>query len=48
MEEYLKYLNQSDKTVLKAIQILEAEESFPSAPENVKETANERTEETTA
>ena len=48
MEEYLKYLNQSDKTVLKAIQVLEAEESFPSAPENVKETANERTEETTA
>ena len=48
IEEYLKYLNQSDKTVLKAIQILEAEESFPSAPENVKETANERTEETTA
>lgn len=48
MEEYLKYLNQSDKTVLKAIQVLEAEESFPSAPENAKETANERTEETTA
>ena len=48
MEEYLKYLNQSDPTVLKALEVLEAEESFPSAPENVKETANERTEETTA
>ena len=48
MEEYLKYLNQSDPTVLKALEVLEAEESFPSAPEQKLETENERTEETIA
>ena len=48
MEEYLKYLNQSDPTVLKALEVLEAEESFPSAPEQKLETNNERTEETIA
>ena len=48
MEEYLKYLNQSDPTVLKALEVLEAEESFPSAPEQKLETNNERTEETFA
>ena len=32
MEEYVKFLNQSDPTVLKALEVLEAEKSFPSAP----------------
>ena len=48
MEEYLKYLNQSDKTVLKALEILEKEESFPQAPEQQSASAHERTEETIA
>ena len=48
MEEYLKYLNQSDKTVLKALEILEKEESFPQAPEQQSASPNERTEETIA
>ncbi|MBQ8442172.1 MAG: S41 family peptidase [Bacteroides sp.] len=48
MEEYLKFLNQSDKTVLKALEVLEAEESFPSAPEQKVETAHERTEKAVA
>ena len=39
IEEYFKYLNQSDKTVLKAIEVLEKEESFPTVSE--QETANE-------
>ena len=33
MEEYMKFLNQSDKTVLKAVEVLEKRESFPQAPE---------------
>ena len=33
MEEYMKFLNQSDKTVLKALEVLEKGESFPQAPE---------------
>lgn len=45
MEEYLKFLNQSDKTVLKALEVLEKGESFPQAPEQKLETAHERTEE---
>ena len=48
MEEYLKFLNQSDKTVLKALEVLEKGESFPQAPEKKLETAHERTEETIA
>ena len=44
MEEYVKFLNQSDPTVLKALEVLEAEKSFPSAPEQKLETSNERTE----
>ena len=48
MEEYLKFLNQSDPTVQKALEVLEAGESFPSAPEQKPETAYERTEETIA
>jgi carboxyl-terminal processing protease len=47
MEEYLKYLNQSDKTVLKALEILEKEEAFPKAPEQKLE-PNEGTEKTIA
>lgn len=33
MEAYVEYLNESDKTVLKAVEILEKGESFPQAPE---------------
>ena len=48
MEEYVKFLNQSDKNVLKALEVLEKGESFPAAPEQKMETAHERTEETIA
>ena len=48
MEEYLKFLNQSDPTVLKALEVLEAGESFPQAPEQKPEEAYERAEETIA
>ena len=44
MEEYLKFLNQSDKTVQKALEVLEAGESFPQAPEQKLEAAHEGTE----
>ena len=44
MEDYLKYLNQSDPTVLKALEVLETEKSFPSVPETKPNTSNERTE----
>ena len=44
MEEYLKFLNQSDKTVQKALEVLEAGESFPQAPEQKPEAAHEGTE----
>lgn len=33
MEAYVEYLNETDKTVLKAVDILEKGESFPKAPE---------------
>lgn len=48
MENYLKYLNQQDPTVLKAINVLEEEKSYPSAPEQKLESAYERTEKATA
>ena len=48
MEEYLKFLNQSDKTVQKALEVLKAGESFPQAPEHQPEQFYERTEETIA
>ena len=48
MEEYLKYLNQQDPTVLKALEVLEAGESLPKAPEQKLEASNERTEKTIA
>ena len=48
MEEYVKYINQSDKTVLKALEVLEAEKSFPNAPEEKSEASHERTETTVA
>ena len=48
MEEYVKFLNKTDKNVLKALEVLEAGESFPSAPEQKTELVNERTEETIA
>ena len=48
MEEYLKFLNQSDPTVLKALEVLKAGESFPQAPEQKPEEAYERTEKTIA
>ena len=48
MEEYLKFLNQSDPTVQKALEVLEAGESFPQVPEQKPEEAYERTEKTIA
>ena len=40
-EEYIKFLNQSDDTVKRALQILQKGESFPKAPEtNNLEVAN--------
>lgn len=48
MEEYLKFLNQSDPTVQKALKVLKAGESFPQAPEQKLEEAYERTEKTIA
>ena len=44
MEEYMKFLNQSDKTVLKALEVLEKGESFPKSPEQKLEAAHEGTE----
>ena len=48
MEDYLKYLNQLDPTVLKALEVLENEESFPKAPEQNLESNHEGTEKTSA
>ena len=48
MEDYLKYLNQQDQTVLKALEVLEKEESFPKAPEQNLESNHEGTEKTIA
>ena len=48
MEEYVKYINQSDKTVLKALEVLKAEKAFPHAPEEKSEASHERTETTVA
>lgn len=36
MEAWVEYLNQTDPTVLKAIQVLEAGKAFPTAPKAVK------------
>lgn len=32
IEAYIQYLNQTDKTVLKALEVLEKGESFPKLP----------------
>ena len=48
MEEYLKFLNQSDPTVQKALEVLRTGDSFPKAPEQKPEETHERTEETIA
>ena len=48
MEDYLKFLNQSDPTVLKALDVLESGESFPKVPEQSLEAKHEGTEKTTA
>ena len=48
MEDYLKYLNQLDPTVLKALEVLENEQSFPKAPEQNLEGNHEGTEKTIA
>lgn len=44
MEEYVKYLNESDPTILKAIEMMEAEKAYPQAPEQALEPTNEGTE----
>ena len=48
MEDYLKYLNQLDPTVLKAIEVLEDGKSFPSAPEEKLDSNHERAEKAVA
>lgn len=42
MEAYVEYLNESDKTVLKAVEILEKGESFPQAPDPQAATDNKK------
>lgn len=42
MEAYVEYLNESDKTVLKAVEILEKGESFPQAPTPQATTNNKK------
>lgn len=42
MEAYVEYLNKSDKTVLKAVEILEKGESFPQAPDPQATTDNKK------
>lgn len=37
IEEYIKYLNQSDTTVAKALEVLRKGESYPKVPESVQE-----------
>lgn len=37
IEEYIKYLNKTDNTVIKAVEVLEKGESVPKAPETTKE-----------
>lgn len=50
MEAYIEYLNKSDKTVLKALEVLDKGESFPKAPEQPIEpkVSDEETKKTTA
>lgn len=49
LEPYIKYLNQSDMTVRKAIEVLQAGKSVPQAPdENTKNKGNERAKKRTA
>lgn len=42
MEEYIKYINKSDVTVAKAIDVINKNESFPKAPLKIKENEQER------
>ena len=48
IEPYIRYINQSDATVLKALEILEKGEAFPQAPEEIanNETGNDEQERT--
>ena len=50
LEEYIKYLNQTDSTVKKALDILEKGESFPKAPQKsaVKTTKDARSKKATS
>lgn len=50
LEEYIKYVNQTDTTVKKALEVLREGNSFPKAPESTEEkiTEDARTEKTTA
>ena len=42
MEEYIKYLNKTDNTVLKAVEVLEKGESVPEAPDMTNEEQTEK------
>ena len=40
-EEYIRYVNQTDATVLKALEVLEKGEAFPQAPETTETTTDD-------
>ena len=44
IEPYIRYINQSDATVLKALEILEKGEAFPKAPEEIADNETENNE----
>ena len=48
MEDYLKFLNESDPTVLKAVEMLEAGKTFPEAPQQTLKSHDEGTEKAVA
>ncbi|MBO4984675.1 MAG: S41 family peptidase [Bacteroides sp.] len=48
MDQYIRYLNQTDTAVLKALEVLERGEAFPQAPESTNAENNDKQEKRTA
>ncbi|MBQ8224294.1 MAG: S41 family peptidase [Bacteroides sp.] len=48
MDQYIRYLNQTDTAVLKALEVLERGEAFPQAPESTNADNNDKQEKRTA
>lgn len=48
MDQYIRYLNQTDTAVLKALEVLERREAFPQAPESTNAENNDKQEKRTA